>query len=105
MLRADPFQFTTEPLMKLLPFTVTVSAPAPAVALLGVSEVSTGRGFGALIVKTTAPETPPPGPGFTTVICAVPAAAMSAAVTAVCNCVALTSVVAGASRSTARRNL
>src|ERR1700723_3481173 len=46
-----------------------------------------------VIVKSSEFEVPPPGVGFTTVICAVPAAAMSAAVIAAVSCVSLTSVV------------
>ena len=93
VVRAEPFQFTTEPLTNPLPFTANVNPVDPTVTLLGVIEVSTGRGLGAVIVKTAAAEAPPPGAGFRTVTCAVPAAATSAAVTAACSCVVLTRVV------------
>jgi hypothetical protein len=47
----------------------------------------------SVIVNVSALEVPPPGVGFTTVMAAVPTAAMSAAVMAAVNCVALTNVV------------
>lgn len=46
-----------------------------------------------LMVNVEADDVPPPGVGFKTVTCAVPALAMSAAVIAACNCVELTKVV------------
>jgi hypothetical protein len=48
---------------------------------------------GALIVNVCAFDVPPPGVGLNTVTFAVPAVAMSAAVIAAVNCVALTNVV------------
>src|SRR4030095_15012844 len=42
VVRAVPFHCTTEPETKLLPFTVSVNAGPPAVALLGESEVNEG---------------------------------------------------------------
>ena len=42
VVRFAPFQRTTEPLTKLLPFTVSVKAGPPAAALLGESEVNVG---------------------------------------------------------------
>jgi hypothetical protein len=39
---ADPFQFTTAPEAKPLPFTVSVSAGPPAVALAGLNELIAG---------------------------------------------------------------
>src|SRR5438105_4311334 len=42
VVRALPFQRTTEPLTKLPPFTVNVKAGLPAVALLGDSDVKLG---------------------------------------------------------------
>lgn len=47
----------------------------------------------SVMVNVSEFDVPPPGVGFTTVIAAVPAAAMSAAVIAAVNCVALTNVV------------
>ena len=49
----------------------------------------------ALVVsKKAALEAPPPGPGLTTVTCAVPSVAMSEASMAAVNCELLTNVVA-----------
>ena len=93
VVRAEPFQLTTELLMNPLPFTVRVKAAPPAVALAGDREVTVGRGLGALMVNAELPEVPPPGAGLDTVTGAVPAAAMSAAEMAACNCEALTNVV------------
>ena len=42
VVRFAPFQRTTEPLTKLLPFTVSVGAGPPAAALLGEREVNVG---------------------------------------------------------------
>ena len=90
MVRADPFQFTTEPLKKPVPLTVRLKAFPPAVALLGERVVIVGTGLGALMVNDDAVEVPPPGAGLNTVTWAVAALAMSADVTAAVNCVALT---------------
>src|SRR5262249_16619065 len=48
---------------------------------------------GGSMVNDSADEVPPPGAGVCTVICAVPAEAMSAGDIAACSCVALTIVV------------
>jgi hypothetical protein len=50
VVRADPFQLTAAPLTKLLPFTVRVKAPLPAVALEGDNEEITGTGLDATVV-------------------------------------------------------
>src|SRR6266567_3962442 len=92
--RFAPFQFTTDPLTKPLPFTVRVKAAVPAVADEGDSEAIDGVGLlGALMVKPALPEVPPPGDGLNTVTWAVPAAAMSAALMDACSCPPLTYVV------------
>ena len=65
VVRADPFQSTTEPETKFEPFTVRVKAGPPAVALLGEIELIAGTGL--LTVNVFAPDVPPPGPGFVTV--------------------------------------
>ena len=81
---------------KFDPFTASVKAAPPAVALEGESEVRAGTGLGTvvvLIVKASAFEVPPPGAGFTTVTCAVPAVAMSAAVMAAVNWLLVKNVV------------
>src|SRR5689334_17169731 len=76
--RALPFHWTTEALMKFVPFTVSVSVPLPATTLVGARELTVGTGFGALIVNVWALEVPPPGVGLKTVTCALPAVAISA---------------------------
>jgi hypothetical protein len=85
-----PFQFTVEPEMKFVPFTVSVNCDPPAVAQVGLSELIVGT---ARIVNVCAFEVPPPGVGFTTVMEAVPAVAMSAAGTVAVSCVEETNVV------------
>lgn len=75
--RAEPFQFTTEPLTKLLPFTVSVNVAPPADVLLGDNDVIAGTGL--FTAKVCEPEVPPPGVGLDTVTLAVPVAAISLA--------------------------
>ena len=89
----------------MVPFTVNVNAPDPALAELGESELIVGTGFDALIVNVSAFENVPEGspcrrafapPEFTglnTTTDAVPTDAMSVAGTAAVNCDALTNVV------------
>jgi hypothetical protein len=92
--RLAPFQLTTDPLINPLPFTVRMKAAVPAVAEAGDREVIDGGGlFGALMVKPTMPEVPPPGAGLNTVTWAVPAEAISAALMNTRSCVPLTYVV------------
>lgn len=43
--RADPFQRTTEPAMKLVPLTVSVKAAPPAVREVGLIVVRVGTGL------------------------------------------------------------
>jgi hypothetical protein len=74
---ANPFHFTTEVVMKPEPFTVSVKAGPPAVALAGEREVTVGVGF--LIVNVSGFDAPPPGPGFVTITGTVPAVARSVA--------------------------
>lgn len=74
---AVPFQLTTELAMKLVPFTVSVNAVPPAVALVGDVDVIVGTGL--LIGNVSAPEVPPPGAGLVTVMLAVPELAISVA--------------------------
>ena len=75
VVRADPFQSTTEPETKFEPFTVRVKAGPPAVALLGEIELIAGTGL--LTVNVIAFDVPPPGGAFTTVTETVPAVLMS----------------------------
>ena len=98
VINAEPFHLIVEEAMKLVPFTVSVNAAAPAVTLAGEREVAVGTGLVAtgLMVNATAFELPPPGVPLNTVILAVPAVAISGAVTAAVNCVAFTKVVVSA---------
>ena len=93
VVRLAPFQLTTDPLRKPVPFTVSVKAAVPAVALDGDSELTVGIGLAALMVNAAFPEVPPPGAGLNTVTWPVPAVPISAAVIAACSCVPLTNVV------------
>jgi hypothetical protein len=83
-----PCHPTIEVETKFVPVTVRVNAAPPAVALDGESEARVGAGL--LIVNVRAPEVPPPGVGFVTVIDAVPAVAMSLAGTVAVKFVPLT---------------
>jgi hypothetical protein len=94
VVRAEPFQLTVEVETKLVPFTVKVNEPLPAVVEVGLIEVMVGTGL--LMLKVTAFDVPPPGAGFTTVTDAVPALAIRAAGTVAVSCVALTNVVVSA---------
>ena len=87
----DP-KLTVAPVTKPVPVRVKVKAAPPAVAEVGAIEVSVGAAA-ALIVKDRIADVPPPGAGFVTVTVAEPAVAISAAVIAAVNCVALTKVV------------
>jgi hypothetical protein len=75
VVRALPFQFTTAPLTKFVPFTVSVNPAPPAPALEGDSPLIVGLGL--LTVNVCAPDVPPPVGGLYTVTCAVPAVAIS----------------------------
>jgi len=55
-----PFQSTTEVLIKLVPFTVSVNMAPPTVALAG--EVELIAGLRLSMVKVSALDLPPPGP-------------------------------------------
>ena len=85
-------KLTVAPVTKPVPVIVSVNAAPPTVAEAGAIEVSVGPET-ALIVNDRLPDVPPPGAGFVTVTVAVPAVAISAAVIAAVNCVALTNVV------------
>jgi hypothetical protein len=91
VLRLEPFHCTVEVLRKLVPFTVSVNAAPPVIAEAGLRLEINGAGL--FTTKLCALDVPPPGDGFTTVMLAVPAAAMSAAVIAAVNRVLLTKVV------------
>jgi hypothetical protein len=77
VVRAAPFQLTTEVVTKPEPFTVSVKAGWPAVALAGEIEVTVGLGL--LIVNVIEFDAPPPGGGFVTITGTVPPVARSVA--------------------------
>ena len=86
----EPLNCTLAPFTKPAPLTVSVNAAEPATAVEGDSELTVGAGL--LIVNDAAFDVPL-GVGLVTVTLAVPAVAISAAVIAAVNCVALTNVV------------
>ena len=59
VVRALPFQFTTEPEVKSLPVTVRVKAGSPAVALEGEIDITEGMGFGWVMVPLELESHPP----------------------------------------------
>ena len=85
-------KLTVAPATKPVPVRVKVKAAPPIAAEAGAIEVSVGPET-ALIVNDRLPDAPPPGAGLVTATVAVPAVAISAAVMAAVNCVALTNVV------------
>jgi len=87
----DP-KFTVAPAANPVPVMVSVNAVPPTVEEVGAIKVSVGPAA-ALIVKDRLADVPPPGAGFVTVTLAVPAVAISAAVIAAVNWVALMNVV------------
>lgn len=88
VVRLLPPHCTTEVLMKLLPFTVRVKAPEPALALFGEREVSAGTGLGATVtLNVTEFDVPPPGNGLNTVTAGVPTAVTSLAGMEAVSCV------------------
>ena len=87
----DP-KFTVAPVTKPVPVRVNVKAAPLTVAVAGAIKVSAGPET-ALMVKDRVADVPPPGAGLVTVTFAVPAVAISVAVTAAVNWVALTNVV------------
>ena len=58
--RLAPFQRTTELEMKEEPFTVSVNAPSPALALVGEMDVRLGTGFEGVGVPPPPPSLPQP---------------------------------------------
>jgi len=76
--RGPPFQVTTSPAAKLMPVTLSVKAWPLRLALVGeTDEIAGPFGWVATIVNVEAEDVPPPGGGFTTVICAKPMLATS----------------------------
>jgi len=95
VLRADPFQLTTDaftPFTKFVPFTVRVNPVGlhEGVVFDGVVEDDKDVMVGGMTVNGSAPDVPPPGPMVNTSTWAVPVARKSAAGTVALSCVALT---------------
>ena len=82
----------------MVPFTVKVSAPLPAITVSGERPEIVGCGLGPalLTARFNAAEVPPPGAGFATAIDTLPGEAMSAGGIAAVICKPLTKVVARA---------
>src|SRR6185437_1877467 len=55
VVRLVPFHNTVAPETKLLPFTLSVKAPLPAVTLEGESELSTGAAVGVTLIGPDVP--------------------------------------------------
>jgi len=73
----EPLKSTVDDALKFVPVTVRVNCAPPAVVEVGEILVVVGTGF--LTVKVCAPDVPPPGAGFTTVMESVPPTVMSPA--------------------------
>ena len=73
--RADPFQLTTEPFTKFVPFTVSTKPVElhDGEEFDDVVEDESDVMAGARIEKEIPPDVPPPGPGVNTVIWELPA--------------------------------
>ena len=91
MTRSVPFQRTMEPLIKLLPFTISVKAGSVLKVEVGLRLAMTGTGL--LTVNEASDDNPPPGVGVKTVTFKMPAAATSAANKVADNCVSETKLV------------
>jgi hypothetical protein len=78
VVRAAPFQSTTESAMKFVPVTVSVNPAPPAVELAGVTEVIVGVMGGVGKIEKFSGGVEPP-PEFTTVTGTTPALATSVA--------------------------
>jgi hypothetical protein len=93
--RAEPFQSTTEPFTKFVPFTVRVNPKGlhDGVVFDEVMEDDKDVMAGGTIVNGICPEVPPPGPSVNTSTWAAPIERKSAAGTVAMSWVALTYVV------------
>lgn len=87
MVTVVPFHCTTEPFVKLLPFTVKTKVDEPAVTDDGEIEARTGTRL--LMVNVCEPDVPPPGVVLKTVMIATPAEAILVAGTEAVSCVLL----------------
>jgi hypothetical protein len=85
--RGDPFQFTTSPFTKSVPFTVSGK---PVVPQYGVDDGMRPEIVGATMENLIPLEAPPPGAGVTTLTVAIPTETISAAGIVTMRCVALT---------------
>jgi hypothetical protein len=94
VVRALPFQFTTEVETNPDPVIVKVKSALPTFALVWESDVTAGAGL--LTLKVLATDDPPPGVGLVTVTAAVPAVERSVAGTEAVTLVLLTNVVVSA---------
>ena len=74
VVRAEPLKSTVDDALKFVPITVSVNWAPPAIVEVGEILVVVGIGF--LTVSVCAPDVPPPGAGFTTVIESVPPTVM-----------------------------
>ena len=74
VVRAEPLKSTVDDALKFVPFTVRVNCAPPAVVEVGEMLVVVGTGF--FTVNVCAPDVPPPGAGFTTVMESVPPTAI-----------------------------
>ncbi len=82
-----PFHAITELDWKFVPFTVITTGWLPTFAEVGEIVVTIGVfGLHRRIVNVEAGDGPPPGVGFTTVTCAIPALATSDASTVTASC-------------------
>src|SRR5882724_2114757 len=90
VVRLEPFTCTTDAGMKLVPLSVSVSAPLPAMTLSGERLESVGCG---LLTANVSDHIPPPGAGFSTEIEGNEAVATSLAGMAAVSRVLLTKVV------------
>ena len=94
VVRAPPFQSTTEAGAKFVPVTLRINAAPPAVAVAGESELIVGVAGGVgEITKSTGEDVPPALPELVTVTEAVPALATSADAICACSAFALTNMV------------
>lgn len=91
VVRLLPFHCTVAPETKLLPFTVSVNADAPAPTLLGERELIAGPAFTVNVEPVEAVELPLSG--LTTLTVTAPAEATSPAEMAAVSCELLTKVV------------
>jgi hypothetical protein len=84
--RGDPFQFTTSPFTKSVPFTVSGK---PVVPQYGVEDGTSPEIVGATTENVIPLEAPPPGPGVNTVTWAIPTEAIFPNGIVATSCVAL----------------